>query len=167
MSSMLSIGISGINAAQVALATVSNNIANASTAGYSDESVDQVQAITQSNGQLTIGNGVNVVGVQRAYSQAAATQLNTSQSTLSQLTSLQNYTSHIDNLFGTTAGGCMLAGEALAAARQANGGADKPGRVAIARFFAENVAVAAPALANIVTEAADGVLEATPGIAAI
>jgi acyl-CoA dehydrogenase len=73
-------------------------------------------------------------------------------------------------LFGTTAGGCMLAGEALAAARQANGavdgGADKPGRIAIARFFAENVAVAAPALADIVTEAADGVLEATAGIAA-
>jgi acyl-CoA dehydrogenase len=70
-------------------------------------------------------------------------------------------------LFGTTAGGCMLAGEALAAARQANGGVDKPGRIAIARFFAENVAVAAPALADIVTEAADGVLKATPGIAAI
>ncbi len=45
-------------------------------------------------------------------------------------------------LFGTTAGGCMLAGEALAAARQANGGVDKPGRIAIARFFAENIAVA-------------------------
>jgi acyl-CoA dehydrogenase len=77
-------------------------------------------------------------------------------------------------LFGATAGGCMLAGEALAAARQGNGGADggtgggadKPGRTAIARFFAENIAVAAPALADIVTEAADGVLEATPGIAA-
>jgi acyl-CoA dehydrogenase len=69
-------------------------------------------------------------------------------------------------LFGTTAGGCMLAGEALAAARQANGGVDKPGRIAIARFFAENVAVAAPALADIVTEGADGVLKATLGIAA-
>jgi flagellar hook-associated protein 1 FlgK len=47
--------------------------------------------------------------VQRAYSQAAATQLNTSQSSLSQLTSLQNYTSQIDNLFGTTAGGLTTA----------------------------------------------------------
>ncbi len=67
-------------------------------------------------------------------------------------------------LFGTTAGGCMLAAEALAAARHADGAADKPGRIAIARFFAENVAVGAPALAQIVTEGADGVLNATAGI---
>jgi hypothetical protein len=67
-------------------------------------------------------------------------------------------------LFGTTAGGCMLAAEALAAARQADGAADKPGRIAIARFFAENVAIAAPALAQVVTEGADGVLNASPGI---
>jgi alkylation response protein AidB-like acyl-CoA dehydrogenase len=69
-------------------------------------------------------------------------------------------------LFGATAGGCMLAAEALAAARRANenGAADKPGRVAIARFFAENVAVQAPALAQIVTEGADSVLAATAGI---
>jgi acyl-CoA dehydrogenase len=67
-------------------------------------------------------------------------------------------------LFGTTAGGCMLAAEALAAARHADGAADKPGRIAIARFFAENVAVGAPTLAQIVTEGADGVLNATAGI---
>ena len=48
-------------------------------------------------------------------------------------------------LFGTAAGGCMLADEALAASRLADGAADKPGRVAIARFFAENIAVQAPA----------------------
>jgi hypothetical protein len=69
-------------------------------------------------------------------------------------------------LFGATAGGCMLAAEALAAARRAgeDGAADKPGRVAVARFFAENVAVQAPALAQIVTEGADSVLTATAGI---
>ncbi len=67
-------------------------------------------------------------------------------------------------LFGTTAGGCMLAAEALAAARHADSGADKPGRIAIARFFAENVAIAAPTLAQVVTEGADGVLNAAAGI---
>jgi hypothetical protein len=66
-------------------------------------------------------------------------------------------------LFGATAGGCMLAAEALAAARQADG-ADKPGRIAIARFFAENIAVQAPALAEIVTEGADAALTGTAGI---
>jgi acyl-CoA dehydrogenase len=67
-------------------------------------------------------------------------------------------------LFGATAGGCMLAAEALAASRHADGGADKPGRIAIARFFAENVAVQAPALAEIVTEGADAALNGTAGL---
>jgi acyl-CoA dehydrogenase len=73
-------------------------------------------------------------------------------------------------LFASAAGGCMLANEALAAARQGangeGGGADKAGRVAIARFFAENLAVQAPALARIVTEGADAVLAASAGIGA-
>jgi acyl-CoA dehydrogenase len=77
-------------------------------------------------------------------------------------------------LFASAAGGCMLAGEALAAARQdsANGdsengnGADRPGRIAIARFFAENLAVQAPALARIVTTGADAMLAASAGIGA-
>jgi acyl-CoA dehydrogenase len=77
-------------------------------------------------------------------------------------------------LFASAAGGCMLADEALAAARQdtVNGdgatanGADKPGRVAIARFFAEDLAVQAPALARIVTDGADAMLAASAGIGA-
>jgi acyl-CoA dehydrogenase len=72
-------------------------------------------------------------------------------------------------LFASAAGGCMLADEALAAARQegaAGDGADRPGRIAVARFFAENLAVQAPALARIVTESADAVLTADAGIGA-
>src|ERR1700677_3837181 len=87
----------------------SNNVANASTPGYDEESIELDTALPQDAGGFAIGSGVDVAGVQRAYSQAAATQLNTSQSSLSQLTSLQNYTSQIDNLFGTTAGGLTTA----------------------------------------------------------
>ena len=57
-------------------------------------------------------------------------------------------------LFGNAAGGCMLADEALAAIRLA--GSD-PARVAIARFFAENIAVHASGLERAVTEGADSV----------
>jgi acyl-CoA dehydrogenase len=76
-------------------------------------------------------------------------------------------------LFASAAGGCMLADEALAAARQGgdtlgdksgDNGANKPGRVAIARFFAENMAALAPALARVVTEAADSILTADAGM---
>ena len=43
----------------------------------------------------------NRTGVSRAFSQAAANQLNNSQSNLGQLNALQGYSSQIDNLFGT------------------------------------------------------------------
>jgi acyl-CoA dehydrogenase len=71
-------------------------------------------------------------------------------------------------LFASAAGGCMLAEEALAASRHAdlNGAGDKPGRIAIARFFAENLAAQAPALARIVTEGSESVLTAGAGIGA-
>jgi alkylation response protein AidB-like acyl-CoA dehydrogenase len=58
-------------------------------------------------------------------------------------------------LFGNAAGGCMLADEALTALRLADG--DPAARVALARFFAENVAVQASGLERAVTEGADSV----------
>jgi acyl-CoA dehydrogenase len=78
---------------------------------------------------------------------------------------LANATAYL-RLFASAAGGCMLADEALAAARHAgdDGAADKAGRIAVARFFAENLAVQAPALARIVTTGADAVLAAGAGI---
>ena len=59
-------------------------------------------------------------------------------------------------LFGITAGGCMLADEALAAQRIGDG-ADAPGRVSLARFFAEHCVVAAGGLEREVTEGAESV----------
>ena len=56
-------------------------------------------------------------------------------------------------LFGSTLGGCMLAGEALAARGDGDGGR----YVALARFFAENVSVQAAALERTVTDSADAV----------
>jgi alkylation response protein AidB-like acyl-CoA dehydrogenase len=59
-------------------------------------------------------------------------------------------------LFGTAAGGCLLAEQALAAARNGDGG----GRVALARFFADNIAPQAGGLESVVTEGADSILDA-------
>jgi len=109
LSSIFGIDLSALQAFQQAIEVTSNNVANASTPGYDEESIDLNTALPQDAGGIAIGSGVDVSGVQRAYSQAAETQLNTSQSTLSQLTALQNYTSQIDNLFGTTAGGLTTA----------------------------------------------------------
>jgi len=63
-------------------------------------------------------------------------------------------------LFGVTAGGCMLADEALAAQRLADGGADAQNRVALTRFFAENIATAAGGLATSVTDGAGSIVAA-------
>jgi len=68
-------------------------------------------------------------------------------------------------LFALSAGGALLAEEALAAVRLAGNGADAAGRVAIARFFAENLAVQAESLERTVVEAADSVNDADAALA--
>lgn len=91
------------------MSVTSNNIANANTPGYSRESIELSAAAPQSNGTTSVGNGVVVNGVSRAFSQATANQLNSSQSSLGQLNALQTYSSQVDNLVGTTAGGLSTA----------------------------------------------------------
>jgi flagellar hook-associated protein 1 FlgK len=109
MSDVFGISVSALQAFQNAINTTSNNVANASTPGYDRETVNLTEAVPQSNGAATIGAGVVVSGINRAFSQAAANQLNTSQSSLGQLNALQNYSNQIDNLFGTTVGGLSTA----------------------------------------------------------
>ncbi len=68
-------------------------------------------------------------------------------------------------LFALAAGGALLAEEALAAMRLAGNGVDAAGRTAIARFFAENLAVQAASLERTVVEAADSVNDADAALA--
>jgi flagellar hook-associated protein 1 FlgK len=107
------ISVSALQAFQQAINVTSNNVANASTPGYDRETVILNEAVPQSNGAATVGAGVVVSGISRAFSQAAANQLNTSQSSLGSLSALQNYSTQIDNLFGTTVGGLSTAMQAF------------------------------------------------------
>ena len=109
MSDVFGISLSALRAFQSAIAVTSNNIANASTPGYAKESVTLVTAPPQSNGTIDVGAGVQVAGIARSFSQATANQLNSSQSSLGQLNALQSYSSQIDNIVGTTAGGLSTA----------------------------------------------------------
>jgi hypothetical protein len=68
-------------------------------------------------------------------------------------------------LFALAAGGALLAQEALAAKRIAENGADAAARTAIARFFAENLAVQASGLERTVVEGADSVNRADAALA--
>jgi len=60
-------------------------------------------------------------------------------------------------LFGSTIGGCMLAAEALAARDLGEAGGDPQRYVALARFFAESIAVQAGALERTVIDSAESV----------
>jgi flagellar hook-associated protein 1 FlgK len=109
LSDVFGISVSALQAFQAAISVTSNNIANANTPGYAKESIDLASATPQSNGSTSVGAGVVVNGISRSFSQAVANQLNTSQSNLGQLNALQSYSSQIDNLVGTTAGGLSTA----------------------------------------------------------
>lgn len=74
--SLIQIGKSGLNAAQYALSTTSNNIANASTAGYTREVAEYDEANGTNQGGGYLGAGVNVVTVARQYSEYLTQQLN-------------------------------------------------------------------------------------------
>jgi flagellar hook-associated protein 1 FlgK len=109
VSDVFAISISALQAFQTAISVTSNNIANANTPGYDVESVDLTNAVPESAGNTPIGAGVEVSSINRAFSQLAANQLNSSQSSLGQLNSLQTYTDQIDNIVGTTGGGLSTA----------------------------------------------------------
>ena len=65
-------------------------------------------------------------------------------------------------MFGHAAGGCMLAEQALAALRDSDDGA---ARIALTRFYAENIAVQASGLERSVTEGADSITNAQAALA--
>ncbi len=65
-------------------------------------------------------------------------------------------------LFGNAAGGCMLADQGLAALRDNGDGA---ARTALARFFAENIAVQASGLERSIIEGADSITSAQAALA--
>ncbi|WP_437204119.1 flagellar hook-associated protein FlgK [Planctomicrobium sp. SH664] len=73
--SAFNIGLSALRANQVALQTISNNIANASTEGYIRQRVQLTEATPFQSGGLQLGNGVLIAGVERVRDQAVETSL--------------------------------------------------------------------------------------------
>jgi len=61
MSNMLTTGASGLLAFQSALTTISHNISNSSTPGYTRQTVGLAANLADSTGFGWIGNGVSVI----------------------------------------------------------------------------------------------------------
>jgi flagellar hook-associated protein 1 FlgK len=100
MSNMLTTGTSGLLAFQSALTTISHNISNSSTPGYTRQTVGLAANPADSTGQGWIGNGVAVTGVTRAYNSFLYTQTLSSTSAYNQLSTLSGLAGNINNLFG-------------------------------------------------------------------
>ena len=97
---IFSIGVSGLNAASIGLATASHNIANASTPGYNRQIILQGTNLANYTGAGFIGQGTHVQTVQRVYSQFLGQQVMSAQSSASSMDSYLAQVSQIDNLLG-------------------------------------------------------------------
>ncbi|WP_297448374.1 flagellar hook-associated protein FlgK [Ferrovum sp.] len=133
---MTSIGISALNAAQAGLLTTGNNIANASTPGYSREQTVQSALPSLGTGNGFIGQGVNVTTVKRLYSSFINTQLQQQQSASSQLTTYYNQIQQINNIIADPAAGLSPALQNLFSA--INGVSNAPASIAARQGLISN-----------------------------
>ena len=98
MPTLISIGVSGLTANQLALGTTGNNITNANVAGYSRQRVDQVTAPEQYVGVGYMGSGVKVDGIRRVIDQFAITQLQLNTATFNEVDTHNTLIGQIDSL---------------------------------------------------------------------
>ncbi|KER03687.1 flagellar hook-associated protein FlgK [Photorhabdus temperata] len=101
--SLINTAMSGLQAAQIALGTVSNNVTNARVPGYNRQST----VINQNGGTMTsigfMGNGVTVTNINRQYNEFINNQLSASQAKQGALTTYSQQISQIDNLLADKA----------------------------------------------------------------
>ncbi len=103
--STLSIGVTGLTAANIGLTTTSHNIANASTAGYNRQLVVQGTNTPVLSGAGFIGQGSNVQTVKRIYDQFLSRQVLSAQTSASEMDGYLSQIQQIDNLLADPAAG--------------------------------------------------------------
>lgn len=107
--SILSIGVSGLNAANVGLTTTSHNIANASTPGYNRQSIVQTTNFSVLTGSGFVGQGTHVETVKRIYSQFLSDQVLSAQAGAAEMESYLQQISQIDNILADSTSGLSTA----------------------------------------------------------
>ncbi|MDX3904105.1 MAG: flagellar hook-associated protein FlgK [Pigmentiphaga sp.] len=95
------IALTGLRAAQAGMAVTANNISNQGTPGYSRQQVVLESSMSTFSGAGYFGLGVDVVTVQRAYSEFLSSQASQSASTLSYLTTYSDQMSGLINQLGS------------------------------------------------------------------
>jgi flagellar hook-associated protein 1 FlgK len=109
MADILSIAQSGLHAAQAGINTTGQNIANVSTPGYSRQVVEQQPGPSVQYGLTSVGQGTNVTGINRIYSEFLAVQANAARTTSSQLATQNAEMQPINNLLTDSSSGLSTA----------------------------------------------------------
>ena len=98
MADILSIGVSGLSVSQLQLKTTGNNVANASTPGYSRQRVSVVPQPDQYIGVGYVGAGAQPAGIDRMVNGFYVEQLRADTSTFKELDTLSTQLGQLDSL---------------------------------------------------------------------
>lgn len=102
---IMQVGISGLQSAQIGIATAGQNITNSSTPGYSTETIQQAAAPAQAYSFGFVGQGTQVTTITREYNQLLSSQINSTQSAVSQINSFSSQITPIDNMIANPSAG--------------------------------------------------------------
>lgn len=109
MSNLLGISSTAVAAYQRALGTVSNNIANVSTEGYSRQTSTLQQSAPAKQANMFLGTGVLFTSVKRAFDTFAESNLRNSNTDLSTQTPMVEYTQRVMDIMGDNSVGLSSA----------------------------------------------------------
>jgi flagellar hook-associated protein 1 FlgK len=99
MGDMLSTGVTGLLAFQNALDTISNNVSNVNTPGYSVQTTNLVTNPSTVVGERSVGNGVSVANVTRSYSDFLDAQTRSATSSFNQFNTTSGLANTVNNMF--------------------------------------------------------------------
>ncbi|HEX4376035.1 MAG TPA: flagellar hook-associated protein FlgK [Steroidobacteraceae bacterium] len=102
---MLSTSVTGLLAFQNALDTISNNVSNVNTPGYSVENTNLVTNPSTLIGQGAIGNGVSVASTTRSYSNFLDAQTQSATSSYNQYNTVSGLASTVNNMLADSTTG--------------------------------------------------------------
>jgi flagellar hook-associated protein 1 FlgK len=105
MPDILNIGLSALIAQQRALTTTSNNIANASTPGYSRQRVELVERPMDRLGPGFVGTGVNVAEIRRLTDESMLGQLRSAAAGFGRATAFSELAESVNGMFADSASG--------------------------------------------------------------
>lgn len=100
MADLAGIALSGLRASQTSLSTVSHNIVNVDTAGYSRQRTELATRIPLQYGSGFIGQGVDVEGITRISNQFVTDQLRRDTQNFNSYNSYYEYAVRMDSLLG-------------------------------------------------------------------